>query len=60
MYARTPERSFDVITLWHVLEHLPNLEDDIKTFQKLLKPNGRIVVAVPNFKSFDADYFKDF
>ena len=55
-----PEKSFDVITLWHVLEHLPNLEDDIKIFQKLLKPNGRIVVAVPNFKSFDAEYFKGF
>jgi 2-polyprenyl-3-methyl-5-hydroxy-6-metoxy-1,4-benzoquinol methylase len=55
-----PEKSFDVITLWHVLEHLPNLEDDIKTFRKLLKPNGRIVVAVPNFKSFDAHYFKNF
>lgn len=55
-----PEKSFDVITLWHVLEHLPNLEDDIKTIQRLLKPNGRIVLAVPNFKSFDADYFKNF
>lgn len=28
-----PEKSFDVITLWHVLEHLPNLEDDIRIFQ---------------------------
>jgi 2-polyprenyl-3-methyl-5-hydroxy-6-metoxy-1,4-benzoquinol methylase len=55
-----PEKSFDVITLWHVLEHLPNLEDDIRIFPKLLKPNGRIVVAVPNFKSFDAEYFKGF
>ena len=55
-----PKKSFDVITLWHVLEHLPNLEDDIKMVQKLLKPNGRIVVAVPNFKSFDAHYFKGF
>ena len=53
-----PKKSFDVITLWHVLEHLPNLEEDIKLFHKLLKPNGRIVVAVPNFKSFDAIYFK--
>ena len=58
--GQLPQNSFDVITLWHVLEHLPNLEDDLKTFQKLLKPNGRIVVAVPNFKSFDAGYFKDF
>ena len=55
-----PLKSFDVITLWHVLEHLPNLEADINTIQKLLKPNGRIIVAVPNYKSFDADYFKAF
>lgn len=53
-------QSFDVITLWHVLEHLPDLEDDINTIQKLLKPNGRIVVAVPNFKSYDANYYKGF
>ena len=54
------DQSFDVITLWHVLEHLPDLEDDIKTVQNLLKPNGRIVVAVPNFKSYDANYYKGF
>ena len=57
---KLPKKSFDVITLWHVLEHLPNLEGDIKMLQTLLKPNGRIVVAVPNFKSFDARYFKSF
>ena len=54
------DQSFDVITLWHVLEHLPDLEDDIKTVQKLLKPNGCVVVAVPNFKSYDANYYKGF
>jgi predicted SAM-dependent methyltransferase len=54
------DQSFDVITLWHVLEHLPDLEDDIKTVQKLLNPNGCVVVAVPNFKSYDANYYKGF
>jgi len=58
--GQLPLNSFDVITLWHVLEHLPNLDEDIETLQKLLKPHGRIVVAVPNFKSFDALYFKDY
>jgi 2-polyprenyl-3-methyl-5-hydroxy-6-metoxy-1,4-benzoquinol methylase len=53
-------QSFDIITFWHVLEHLSDLEDDIKTVQNLLKPNGRIVVAVPNFKSYDANYYKGF
>ncbi len=54
------ENSFDVITLWHVLEHLPNLENDIQIFKKLLKPNGTLIIAVPNYKSFDANYYKEF
>ncbi len=49
-----------VITLWHVLEHLPNLEQEIRIFKQLLKTSGRLVVAVPNFKSFDAQYFKSY
>ncbi len=52
--------SFDVITLWHVLEHLPKLEEHISIFKKLLKPKGTIVVAVPNYKSYDAVYYKNF
>lgn len=52
--------SFDVITLWHVLEHLPNLEEYIQLLKKLLKTNGILVVAVPNYKSYDADYYKEY
>ncbi|WMI66657.1 class I SAM-dependent methyltransferase [Aestuariibaculum sp. YM273] len=51
---------FDVITLWHVLEHLPNLEKQVSVFKTLLKPNGTLVIAVPNFKSYDAKYYKSF
>ena len=51
---------FDVITLWHVLEHLPNLEKHIDTISKLLKPGGILIIAVPNFKSYDAEYYKSF
>lgn len=54
------EHSFDVITLWHVLEHLPKLEDYILILKKLLKKNGRLVIAVPNHQSFDAKYYKKF
>ena len=53
-------RSFDVITLWHVLEHLPNLEEHISVFKSLLKPDGVLIIAVPNFKSYDAKYYKSF
>ena len=52
--------SFDVITLWHVLEHLPNLEDHIAVFKKLIKPNGTLLIAVPNYISYDAKHYKQF
>ncbi|MCF7559578.1 class I SAM-dependent methyltransferase [Sabulilitoribacter multivorans] len=54
------ESSFDVITLWHVLEHLPKLEEQIATFKKLLKKQGILIIAVPNYRSFDAKYYKNF
>lgn len=53
-------QSFDVITLWHVLEHLPNLHAQVLILKTLLKPNGTLVIAVPNYKSYDAKYYKNF
>ena len=52
--------SFDVITMWHVLEHVPNLDLQIKELKRLIKPNGTIIIAVPNFKSYDAKYYGKF
>jgi 2-polyprenyl-3-methyl-5-hydroxy-6-metoxy-1,4-benzoquinol methylase len=52
--------SFDVITMWHVLEHVPNLDEYILELKRLLKPTGTILIAVPNFKSFDANYYGRF
>ncbi|QOG03165.1 bifunctional 2-polyprenyl-6-hydroxyphenol methylase/3-demethylubiquinol 3-O-methyltransferase UbiG [Flavobacterium sp. MDT1-60] len=52
--------SFDVITMWHVLEHVPNLELQIEELKRLLKPTGTLIVAVPNFKSYDAKYYNEF
>ena len=51
---------YDVITLWHVLEHVPNLSEYISKLKSLLTPNGVLVIAVPNYKSFDANYYKQF
>ncbi len=57
----TPERistledaSFDVVTLWHVLEHLPEPRDTIREAYRLLRPGGRLLVEVPNFGSWQA------
>ena len=52
--------SYDVITLWHVLEHVPNLDETIFNLKKLLKPEGTLIVAVPNFKSDDANYYNKY
>ena len=49
--------SFDIITMWHVLEHVPNLEDYLSELKRLIKPTGTIIIAVPNFKSFDANFY---
>ena len=54
------KNSFDVITMWHVLEHVPNLELQIQELKRLLKPTGTLIVAVPNFKSYDAKYYNEF
>ncbi|MGZ0015699.1 class I SAM-dependent methyltransferase [Yeosuana sp. AK3] len=50
---------YDVITLWHVLEHLPNIEEHLKIFNSLLKQNGTLIIAVPNYKSYDAQFYKN-
>lgn len=55
-----PEYSFDVITLWHVLEHVHDLKLYISTFKKLLKDNGRLIIAVPNHTSYDARFYRNF
>ncbi|KGO89143.1 class I SAM-dependent methyltransferase [Flavobacterium suncheonense] len=52
--------SFDVITMWHVLEHVPDLEQQIQELKRLLKPTGTIIIAVPNYKSFDAQHYGKF
>lgn len=55
-----PENTYDVITLWHVLEHVHALKEYVQCFQKLLKPNGRLIIAVPNYTSYDASFYKQF
>lgn len=51
---------FDVVTLWHVLEHVPNLEETILKLSSLVKKDGTLIIAVPNFKSFDAKHYGKF
>ena len=50
-------QSFGTITLWHVLEHLHRLNHDLDKIQRALKPDGRLLIAVPNCNSLDASYY---
>ncbi|HEX8037772.1 MAG TPA: class I SAM-dependent methyltransferase [Chryseosolibacter sp.] len=49
---------YDVITLWHVLEHVSNFNDTIQQLRNKLAENGTIFIAVPNLNSLDAKTYK--
>ena len=52
-----PDAAFDIITLWHVLEHVYDLHDTVAHLHRLLKPGGHLFVAVPNYTSADAVHY---
>ncbi len=52
--------SFQVITFWHVLEHIYNLHEVIEKVKKLLARNGRIFIALPNNQSLDCLNYKEY
>jgi SAM-dependent methyltransferase len=49
--ARFPSKTFDVVTLWHVLEHLPSPRRTLAEIHRILKKGGLVALAVPNFDS---------
>lgn len=49
--------TFDVITLWHVLEHVEDLSGQLIQLKRILKPGGRLVIALPNPDAHDAKYY---
>jgi predicted SAM-dependent methyltransferase len=55
--AQFPAASFDVITMWHVMEHLYNPRAALGNLRRMLKSNGMLVLAVPILDSVDAKWF---
>ncbi len=55
-----PCKTKDVITMWHVLEHLEHLNRVLEYIQGVLKDNGTLVVALPNKDSLDARHYGEF
>ncbi|WP_227009112.1 class I SAM-dependent methyltransferase [Christiangramia fulva] len=54
------QEKFSVITLWHVLEHVPDYSKLLQELIQKLDKNGILVIAVPNHESFDAKYYQNF
>ena len=52
--------NLDVITLWHVFEHIENQDEMLNQFYDKLKKNGALIIAVPNHTSYDGQKYKEF
>jgi len=59
-YNSIPDQSFHVITMWHVLEHIFDLEKQIKEMKRILVNNGILIIAVPNLNSYDSRYYNKY
>lgn len=55
-----PPGTFDAVTMWHVLEHVHDLHEYIEQLKKIIKVNGYLFIAVPNYTSFDQNVYRAF
>ena len=51
--------TFDAISMWHVLEHVHDINERMVQLSKLLKEDGVAIIALPNSESYDAAHYKD-
>jgi len=57
--AQLAQEKYDLITMWHVLEHVHDIHAYLEKFHQILKVDGKLLIAVPNYTSFDADIHKE-
>lgn len=55
-----PDQSFDVVSMWHVLEHVPDLNERMRQVKRMLHQDGQLFIAVPNIESPDARHYKEY
>ncbi|HVH40782.1 MAG TPA: class I SAM-dependent methyltransferase [Labilithrix sp.] len=56
--VRSDLGAFDVITMWHVLEHVSSPRPTLESLRDHLRPDGVVVISVPNFESWQSRFFK--
>ena len=54
------DKKLNVITLWHVLEHVTDMSETLAFFKSKLNQEGILIIAVPNYISYDAKYYKEY
>ncbi len=52
-----PTRQVDIVTMWHVLEHLHDMNAYMTSIHKKMKKEAFLLIAVPNHTSYDAQYY---
>jgi 2-polyprenyl-3-methyl-5-hydroxy-6-metoxy-1,4-benzoquinol methylase len=57
VFQQLPTATFDAITMWHVMEHVHDLSNYVDQLGAILKKEGRLFVAVPNYTSLDAKIY---
>jgi len=55
---RLPDDWYDAVTLWHVLEHVHDLQGYVQKLKAVLKPEGKLIIAVPNYTALDESIYK--
>jgi len=60
IFSIEPNEQVDAITMWHVLEHVHQLQETLLKLKSLLKSKGTLIIAVPNPESYDAQFYKEY
>lgn len=58
--SKLKDNKYDVITLWHVLEHLHDLNESLSQLKEMLANQGTLIIALPNVASYDSRFYKSF
>ncbi len=53
-------KNFDLITMWHVFEHVYTYDEYFNSFKALLNTDGKLLIAMPNYRCLDAKYYKEY
>jgi 2-polyprenyl-3-methyl-5-hydroxy-6-metoxy-1,4-benzoquinol methylase len=59
-FLRVSDTSYNIITLWHVLEHLHNIHGYLNKIKNILEKDGVLMIAVPNPECFEAEYYREY